>query len=147
MDCWRGGNRTANGGRWNGAGLTSSAAASDSTRSTAIGYLDDGTQITIHRTIYGDANLDGRINADDYALADRGLAKHLAGWVNGDFNYDGSVTAGDYLLLEGSYPTPSAAPASPVVAAPAVSETNLPPVSAVSVAGNAAPAPSPAPKQ
>jgi hypothetical protein len=53
--------------------------------------------------IPGDANLDGRVDADDYALIDRGFAKHLTGWSNGDFNYDGRIDAADYLIIDGAY--------------------------------------------
>jgi mannan endo-1,4-beta-mannosidase len=50
----------------------------------------------------GDANLDGLLNADDYATLDRGYARHLLGWTNGDFNLDGSITAADYAILNNS---------------------------------------------
>lgn len=53
--------------------------------------------------ISGDANLDERIGADDFALLDRGFAKHLTGWANGDFNSDGTINQADYLLLDTSY--------------------------------------------
>lgn len=48
----------------------------------------------------GDANNDGKINADDFALTDRGFAKHLTGYANGDFNTDGIINARDYLILD-----------------------------------------------
>lgn len=51
----------------------------------------------------GDANLDGRIGPDDYALLDRGFAKHLTGWGNGDFNNDGVVNQADYLMIDATY--------------------------------------------
>jgi hypothetical protein len=53
--------------------------------------------------INGDATLDERITADDYALLDRGFAKHLTGWANGDFNGDGVVNSADYLLIDAAY--------------------------------------------
>jgi hypothetical protein len=53
--------------------------------------------------INGDATLDERISADDYALLDRGLDKHLTGWANGDFNGDGVVNSADYLLIDAQY--------------------------------------------
>jgi hypothetical protein len=101
-------------------GITDPNAASDPTR--AIGYayatdlLDFGTSdlaffndtlgtigrqnYILRSTRFGDANLDGTIDADDYALLDRGYAKHLTGWINGDFNYDGQITSDDYLLID-----------------------------------------------
>jgi hypothetical protein len=63
----------------------------------------DATSLLVEYTWYGDANLDGRVDGDDYALMDRGLARGLSGWVNGDFNYDGVVDAGDFLLADASY--------------------------------------------
>jgi hypothetical protein len=51
----------------------------------------------------GDANQDGLVGPDDYALLDRGLAKHLSGWGNGDFNGDGAIDAADYLLIDTQY--------------------------------------------
>jgi parallel beta-helix repeat protein len=53
-----------------------------------------------YEQLAGDANWDGRINADDYALIDRGFARHLTGWSNGDFNGDGKVDSKDYLIID-----------------------------------------------
>jgi hypothetical protein len=47
-------------------------------------------------TYGGDANLDGKINIDDYVRIDNGIASGLTGWVNGDFNYDGKINIDDY---------------------------------------------------
>lgn len=101
-------------GAWNGAGIMSSAAAGDGQLRTAIGYGEasvlgvsswsgtavDATTVLLKYTWYGDANMNGKVDADDYALLDRGLAKGLAGWVNGDFNYDNTVNSADYLLID-----------------------------------------------
>jgi hypothetical protein len=51
----------------------------------------------------GDANSDGYVNADDYALIDRAVAKGLKGWENGDFDFDGSVNGTDYALIDAAY--------------------------------------------
>lgn len=53
--------------------------------------------------IPGDVNGDGRINADDYALIDRGYHDHLTGHVNGDLNADGTVDAADYLQIDTAF--------------------------------------------
>jgi hypothetical protein len=107
-------------GDWTGDGITSSAAAADPQKRSTIAWAEasailgltasataiwsgqtvDATSLLMKYTWYGDANMDGQVNADDYALIDRGMAKGLAGWVNGDFNYDGVVNSGDYLLID-----------------------------------------------
>jgi hypothetical protein len=77
--------------------LTSSAP--DPNNLTSLGYLTtSSTQVKL--TYTGDANLDGKINADDYTLLDRGLAVGGSTWSQGDFNYDGIVNNQDYLLID-----------------------------------------------
>ncbi|HZZ44179.1 MAG TPA: autotransporter-associated beta strand repeat-containing protein [Tepidisphaeraceae bacterium] len=92
-------------GAWDLPGLTSSSITP--TNSTALGYYDDGSQVTVKYTWYGDLNLDGRVNGDDYALLDQQVAKFGLGaagsWVNGDVNYDGVVDANDYLLTDQAF--------------------------------------------
>ncbi|HZZ43497.1 MAG TPA: dockerin type I domain-containing protein [Tepidisphaeraceae bacterium] len=71
--------------------------------------FDNISGITPSTTLYapayfGDINLDGRINADDYALMDRSVAKSLpANWIDGDFNNDGFVNSADYMLMDRSF--------------------------------------------
>lgn len=72
----------------------------------SVGFWTTGANaptIEITYTLFGDANLDDRIDADDYALIDRGYAAHLTGWSNGDFNSDGVVNAADYLIIDTAY--------------------------------------------
>ncbi|HZZ42283.1 MAG TPA: autotransporter-associated beta strand repeat-containing protein [Tepidisphaeraceae bacterium] len=92
-----------NSATWTGTGLTSTTAANDSQHLLALGYLDTGSTLTVQLTTVGDANLDGKVNADDFALLDRGFAQHLSTWQNGDFNYDGIINAQDYALLDRSF--------------------------------------------
>ncbi|HZZ42214.1 MAG TPA: NF038122 family metalloprotease [Tepidisphaeraceae bacterium] len=107
-----------NSGSWTGTtAINSSSAASDPHHITAIAYAEasqlnlttwngqpvDSTTLITKLTYYGDANLDGLVNADDYALLDRGFAKHLTTWTNGDFNYDGVINSADYLLIDKSF--------------------------------------------
>jgi autotransporter-associated beta strand protein len=98
--------------------LTSSSATNNSNHTTALGYAEasqlspttaaqiagtlpyDSTTLLIKYTYEGDANLDGKITADDYALLDKGFATHASTWTLGDFNYDGVVNAVDYLLID-----------------------------------------------
>ncbi|HZZ41372.1 MAG TPA: autotransporter-associated beta strand repeat-containing protein [Tepidisphaeraceae bacterium] len=100
-------------------GIISSTAQADSTGTTAIGYLpvtSPGTwgglnvstgDIVTKLTYTGDINLDGVVNADDFALMDRGFAQNLpagsATWQNGDLNYDGVVDSSDYMLADKSF--------------------------------------------
>ena len=66
---------------------------------------DDARQLVedILGTAFGDANLDGRVNAQDYtALADY-FGQSDAGWANADFNGDGRVNAQDYATLAANF--------------------------------------------
>lgn len=84
--------------------LFSSTADADPLLRLALGYVQINPAALLVRTTYfGDANLDGKVNADDFARIDRGFAKHLTNWSDGDFNYDGQVSAADYLLIDRVY--------------------------------------------
>ena len=51
----------------------------------------------------GDANLSGRVDADDYFQIDSHYGQSGAanlGYFNGDFNYDGVVNADDYGVID-----------------------------------------------
>jgi autotransporter-associated beta strand protein len=118
-----------NGGAWNGSeGITSHAAAIDTTHLTALGVIanDDGTgtdnalytsfdgqsvydgDILVKYTYYGDANLDGHVDGTDYSRIDNGYLNNLTGWFNGDFNYDGVINGSDYTLIDNAYNTQGA---------------------------------------
>ena len=101
-----------NGGTWNGSGATpeifSSAAASDTTYLHALGVMQSGTGVFVKYTYYGDANLDGKVDASDYSVIDSSYALELSGpaisgWANGDFNYDGVVNGSDYTLIDNAF--------------------------------------------
>jgi hypothetical protein len=53
----------------------------------------------------GDTNYDGKINADDFALIDRGFAKQPASmaWSDGNFNGDQVIDSQDYLIIDTAY--------------------------------------------
>jgi Dockerin type I domain len=106
--------------QWTGGGIDSSSAANDASKLTALGILlnnangftyytsfDDqavtNTDILIKFTVYGDANLDGKVNGDDYSAIDNGFNEQLTGWQNGDFNYDGSINGTDYTLIDNAF--------------------------------------------
>jgi hypothetical protein len=113
-----------NSGHWNGPGLISSAAAAANPPNTAIGWAEagdlfgpsgggfqgisvDGTSLLLKYTYYGDSDLNGKINFDDYVHIDNGFNNHLTGWLNGDFNYDGHVDFDDYVLIDLAFNTQS----------------------------------------
>jgi len=53
-------------------------------------------------TEYGDANLDGMVNFDDF-LALQGSFGAMGGWATGDFNGDMMVNFDDFLVLQGNF--------------------------------------------
>ena len=97
-------------GAWTGVGIDSSSAAANP--SYALGYADgaDGVvaglsagQIEIAYTLYGDANLDFRVNGADFVLLAQNFNHAMTGWDNGDFNYDGQVNGSDFLLMADNF--------------------------------------------
>ena len=92
-------------GRWSGAGITSSTAASNPLTGLALVYMWGSGNIVLRHTYNGDANLDGRVNADDYFRIDSGfLAPPLDPlYADGDFNYDGRINADDYFLIDSAF--------------------------------------------
>jgi hypothetical protein len=73
--------------------------ATVSTTATWAGQTITGSDTLVMYTFGGDANLDGKINIDDYVRIDSGIAAGLSGWSNGDFNYDGKVNIDDYTTI------------------------------------------------
>jgi hypothetical protein len=147
-------------GAWNGIGIRSSTAAASPGR--AIAYIDnsvlglssfagipiDPTTRLLQYTHTGDANFDGRITPDDFALADRGLLRGGTAWWQGDFNYDAQVTPADLQLLLPTPPAPAPAltavlTATPAIAAATATTTPTPTITTTSVLPPSA-APTPA---
>ena len=64
----------------------------------------DSTAVLIKFTWGGDANLDGKINIDDYGRIDGNVAQSgvVFGWFNGDFNLDGKINIDDYGIIDGN---------------------------------------------
>jgi T5SS/PEP-CTERM-associated repeat protein len=116
-----------NGGAWNGpGGITSSAAASNSSHNTTLGAMNsadffsiygggamfdgqtiDSTAVLVKYTFYGDSDFNGRVNFDDYVRIDNGFNNHLGDWVNGDFDLNGVVNFDDYVLIDLAFNTQS----------------------------------------
>ena len=120
----------AGGAKFNGQGIISTVAATDSRHLTTLGVISntdgngnaifttanpfDGvtpgaSDVLIKFTYYGDANLDGKVDGSDYSLVDSSYALeqqfgvNLSGWYNGDFNYDGVVDGSDYALMDNAF--------------------------------------------
>jgi fibronectin-binding autotransporter adhesin len=117
------------GANWAGPGITSSAAAANTTHLTALGVISNngnggsqlygsgttlglfdganpgGNDVLVKYTYFGDANLDGKVDGSDYSLIDAGYNSNgsLTGWYNGDFNYDGVIDGSDYALIDNAF--------------------------------------------
>jgi hypothetical protein len=108
-----------NGGGWTGAsGIFASGATAGG---KAVGYIEasdlgvsswggqpvDATAVVLKPTYYGDANMSGRVDGDDYALLDHGMLMQRTGWVNGDFNYDNVIDGADAALINAAASQPA----------------------------------------
>jgi fibronectin-binding autotransporter adhesin len=118
-------------GYWQGTGIVSSAAATNTRLLTTMGYRQsngsafDGVNTTtsdvlVKYTYYGDADLNGVVNGADYAQIDTGYGSRnnptpLSGWSSGDFNYDGVIDGTDYSLIDNTFNQISAGNATPLV--------------------------------
>ena len=115
-----------NGGSWNGNGLNSDLAANVSHHglgyaeasalfttfpATFAGQQVDDTAVLVAYTRYGDANLDGQVNLQDFnRLASAFGTTGTAVWTQGDFNYDGNVNLQDFNRLAANFGQSAAGP-------------------------------------
>jgi len=119
---------------WKGTGLTSSAAAAQAQGLTALAVLDnsdpdlklgwsaglsdleglavDATTVLVKYTWFGDANLDGVVDSNDYDMIDNAWILWTTQgtipdggfrWGVGDFNYDGTIDSNDYDKIDNSF--------------------------------------------
>ena len=75
---------------------------------TFDGQSVDTTFILAKYTYTGDSDLDGDVDADDYARIDAAFAgaTGIGGpYRNGDINYSGSVNADDFFEIDRSFST------------------------------------------
>jgi hypothetical protein len=105
-----------------GTGLTSAAAAADANGLLRYGvgvipnsfggdqiYTSFGgvavgaADVLVAFTYFGDADLNGVVDGDDYFLLNNGYLNGLSGWLNGDFDYNGVVDGTDYFLLNNGF--------------------------------------------
>jgi hypothetical protein len=91
-----------NNGDWNGVGLSSSAAAQAASENTALGFMQVGSEVVVLYTLYGDANLSGGVNINDFSILAANFNEQ-ADWFDGDFNYDGSTGITDFALLAANF--------------------------------------------
>src|SRR6185369_13085183 len=87
-----------NNGAWNGTSITggsiiSTTAATNGLQNTAIGVAEaadlgqTGTFALLKYVVYGDADLDGDVDATDFTALSNNFASGTY-WAKGDFNYD-----------------------------------------------------------
>jgi len=126
------------GGSWQGAGIRSSAAAGHPQHLTAIGIIDNsdtelgigglaafaGRPVSLEAVLvgycwYGDANLDGIVDSNDYDRIDTNwilwtqegrLPEGGFRWAVGDFNYDGTIDSNDYDKIDNAWLLSGGAP-------------------------------------
>jgi autotransporter-associated beta strand protein len=74
----------------------------DGDTATFAGQTVHGSDTLVMYTYGGDANLDGKINIDDYGRIDSNVGQNgtVFGWYNGDFNYDGNINIDDYGIID-----------------------------------------------
>jgi type VI secretion system secreted protein Hcp len=86
---------------WQGPGIGTTAA----TALTGLAAVQQGPDVFVKLTYNGDANGDGRINADDYFRIDSGFLDQPANplYGNGDFNFDDTINADDYFLIDSAF--------------------------------------------
>jgi hypothetical protein len=112
--------RGRNGGGWGGSGIVTSQSSATTSNFTSIGIATGsqvkgiaagatavwggqtvtGSDTLVMYTYGGDANLDGKLNVDDYGHIDSSIPIGLTGWFNGDFNYDGKINVDDYGIID-----------------------------------------------
>ena len=107
---------------WDGPGIQSSAAAGSGDQSTTLATFDnagpgggktnlegepvDATSVLVKYAWYGDINLDGVVDFNDYNIIDNTFlsgvttGKH---WQEGDLNYDGVVDFNDYNVMDNTW--------------------------------------------
>jgi len=98
--------------------------AGSTLKTTFDGVAVNGNAVLVKTTYYGDHDLDGDVDADDYAAIDAGFAQNLTGWFNGDNDYSGGKpNSDDYFRIDRTYSGQGAALGAPVLApAPAAAE-------------------------
>lgn len=118
-----------NNGAWNGSGIATSAngaiavvEANEVTSSFPFSYLGqrlDATSLIVTFTLPGDADLNGTVDINDFALLAANFNRPSR-WFGGDFNYDSQTTLGDFALLAQRFNQSLDAAPSPRVPEPSI---------------------------
>jgi hypothetical protein len=108
-----------NGGAWNGtSGIVSSVAAAGT--NTGVGYAEasdifsvfpasfagqsvDNTAILMRHTLYGDANLSGNVNLQDFNRVAANFGQSPRHWSQGDFTFNLLVNLQDFNRLASNF--------------------------------------------
>jgi hypothetical protein len=107
------------GGAWDGGGSGGIVTADGTSDGLSIGYAEatdifttfpasfcgqsvDDTTLLLRFTRYGDANLDGQVNLQDFNRLAANFGTGGA-WSEGDFNYDGTVNLQDFNRLAANF--------------------------------------------
>jgi hypothetical protein len=83
------------------SGITSSFA--DASHNLGYRPIPGGTAVQVQWTLYGDANLDGKVDFNDLLILAQNYGRNDAFWYQADFNYDGKVDFADALKLAQNY--------------------------------------------
>jgi T5SS/PEP-CTERM-associated repeat protein/autotransporter-associated beta strand protein len=108
-----------NGGTWDGKGILSSSAATNTSAALGIARAEDiglagGTfgnvpvaagDVLVAYTLAGDANLDSKVDFEDLVRLAQNYNTSGKFWSQGDFNYDGNVAFEDLVKLAQNYNT------------------------------------------
>ena len=82
-----------------------------------LGWMDNGSNVSVMYTLYGDTDLNGTVNGGDLNTVLSNFNQTGMTWAQGDFNYDGTVNGTDlntvlsnfdqHLSVTGAVPEPS----------------------------------------
>jgi hypothetical protein len=67
---------------------------------TFSGRSYTGTDVLVKYTWYGDTDVNGQVDFDDYVRIDGGFNAGSTGWINGDLDYSGGIDFDDYVLID-----------------------------------------------
>lgn len=105
-------------GAWNGNGINSSTAAATTGRAlgfaestdlfstfpaTFLGQTVDNTAVLIRYTLYGDADLNGNVNLEDFNRLASNFGQSGRRWSQGNFDYNNVVNLDDFNQLAANF--------------------------------------------